>query len=153
MVGLAGVTEIDTGVAAVTLRAAEPDTPLKFALIVTDPKLRVVTRPSYPEALLTAAIVGSDDAQVTDVVRFCVELSVYVPTAVRLDETPLEMFWFEGSIPIDTSCAAVTVTVVDPDTPARDALTVVDPGLSAVARPPRPEPPLTAATAGLEELH
>ena len=76
MLGFAGVTEIDTSVAGVTLKLVEPETAPLAALMVVDPGLIAVANPLEPEALLTAATVTADEVQATAAVRFWVELSV-----------------------------------------------------------------------------
>ena len=76
IVGAAGVTVIDTRVAAVTASCVEPDTPPSVAEIVVEPTPAEVARPEEPDALLIEAVAALDDPQVTDEVRFCVELSV-----------------------------------------------------------------------------
>jgi len=73
MAGLAGVTPMEIGVAAVTDTVVEPDTVPSVALTVTAPRVRAVPSPSYPEALLTASTVGSELFQSTVRVRSCVE--------------------------------------------------------------------------------
>src|SRR5689334_16266931 len=72
-----GVTAIDWSTAALTYNVADPEMPLNVAVIVVPPALTVtpVARPSEPAALLIVATLGTDEAQVDDVVRFCVELS------------------------------------------------------------------------------
>jgi hypothetical protein len=74
--GFAGVTPIDTRVAAVTVKVVEPDTEPRVAVIVADPMLADVASPLDPAALLTDATAGVPDCQVTAVVRSCVEWSV-----------------------------------------------------------------------------
>ena len=76
IVGAAGVTEIDTNAAAVTVRDVEPDTPPRVAEIVVEPALAELARPKEPDALLIEAIAVSEELQVTAAVTFCVELSV-----------------------------------------------------------------------------
>jgi hypothetical protein len=74
---LVGVTEIDTSVAAVTVRGVEPDTLPSVAEIVVTPTPPVeVAKPYEPEALLIEAAAVLEELQVTATVRFCVELSV-----------------------------------------------------------------------------
>lgn len=68
----AGVTAMDTKVAAVTLRVVDPVTDPCFAEIVVDsPDVTPVARP--PEVMVAAVVF--EDAQVTDAVRSCVLLS------------------------------------------------------------------------------
>ncbi len=76
IVGLAGVTVIDTRVAAVTASGVEPDTLPSVAEIVVDPIPAELARPEVPDALLIEAVAELEEPQVTDDVRFCVELSV-----------------------------------------------------------------------------
>jgi hypothetical protein len=73
--------------------------------------------------------------------------------AVNWDLSPLAIVAFAGVTPRDTRVAAVTVTVVDPDTPPKAAAIVVEPGLVAMVNPFDPETLLTEATVELEELH
>jgi hypothetical protein len=76
MLGLAGVTAIDTRVAGVTVNVVEPDTAPLAAVTVVDPGLIAVASPLDPGALLTEAMAVAEDAQATAAVKFCVELSV-----------------------------------------------------------------------------
>ena len=76
MLGVAGVTPIDTRVAAVTVRDVFPDTEPSEAVMVTDPVATANAMPFEPDALLIEAIVVSDEVQAALLVRFCVELSV-----------------------------------------------------------------------------
>ena len=69
--GFAGVTAIETSVAAVTVRVVEPTTLPEVAEIVVEPIFSVVAR---PVAFIVAAAV-LEEAQVTLAVRFCVLLS------------------------------------------------------------------------------
>jgi hypothetical protein len=79
MAALAGVTAIDTSVAAVTVNVVLPEIAPLVALIVVPPTLSAEARPP----LLMVAVVVLDDAHVTLAVRFCVVLSLYVPVAVN----------------------------------------------------------------------
>ena len=73
MLGLAGVTAIDTSVAAVTASVVVPDTLPRAAVTVVEPWLSAVASPSKPDALLTAATLVLEELHVTAAVRFCVE--------------------------------------------------------------------------------
>jgi hypothetical protein len=73
--------------------------------------------------------------------------------AVNWDLRPLAILESTVVTPRDTRVAAVTVRVVDPDTPPRVAETTAEPRLAAVVNPYDPEILLTEATAGSEELH
>jgi hypothetical protein len=74
--GVAGDTSIDTSVASVTVNVVPPVTFPLVADTVVLPTDAVVTRPYEPTELLTVATAPADDAQVTCVVRSCVESSV-----------------------------------------------------------------------------
>jgi hypothetical protein len=103
--------------------------------------------------LLIDATLVSEELQVTKVVKFCVELSVYVPVALNCWFVPLAIHGFAGVTPIETSVAGVTVSPVDPDTLPVAAVMVTDPALTPVARPWKSGALLTDATAVFEELH
>ena len=76
MLGVAGVTSIDTRVASVTVKVVLPVTVALVADTVVEPTPAVVAKPFEPAALLTVAIALSEDAQVTWVVRSCFEVSL-----------------------------------------------------------------------------
>ena len=65
--------------------------------------------------MIVAAVVF-DEAQVTEDVMFCVLLSEYVPVAVNCCVVPLGIEGLAGLTAMDTSVAAVTVSVVEPVT-------------------------------------
>jgi hypothetical protein len=69
-------------------------------------------------ALLTGATVGSEEVHVTDVVRSLVVPSEKVPVAVSGLLVLLAIDESAGVTVIEVSTAAVTVTVVFPDTAA-----------------------------------
>ena len=69
---------------------------------VTDPPAVTVATPVVCEV------------QVTEPVRFCVELSEKVPVAVNCSEVPLAIERLGAVTAIDTNVAAVTVRVADP---------------------------------------
>ena len=76
MLGVAGVTSIDTRVASVTVNVVLPVTRAAGRRYRGAADDAAVARPFEPAALLTVATAPSDDAQVTWVVRSCVELSL-----------------------------------------------------------------------------
>ena len=78
------VTSIAT-VAGVTVRTVEPLMEPDVARMVEVPNPTPVARP----ALLIVAVALVTDVQVTEFVRFCVLLSVYVPVAVNCYVVPL----------------------------------------------------------------
>lgn len=69
MLGLVGVTPIDTKVAGVTVSPVEVDTPSSAAPIVVVPTAEPVASPFDPCALLIGAVEVVDELQLTDVVR------------------------------------------------------------------------------------
>ena len=74
------------------------------------PKPAPVTRPLE----VTVATLVVCEIQVTELVRFCVELSERVPVAVNCSDVPLAIDRLDAVTAMDTSAAAVTVRVVDP---------------------------------------
>ncbi len=72
MLGLAGVTAIETSDAAVTVSVVEPEMPPDTAVIVVEPVATEVARPLEPAALLIVATPVLEELQVADAVRFCV---------------------------------------------------------------------------------
>src|ERR1043165_2790943 len=109
--GLGGVTWIDTSVAAVTVSTALGEvTPLGVALMLLAPTPEAVATPLDPPALLMLATLALSDAQVTVVVRSCVELSVYTPVAVNCSVRPLAIDGLGGVTWIEASGAAGTVS-------------------------------------------
>lgn len=73
MLGVAGMTAIETSAAGVTVRPVEPDTLPKVAVMVAEPWAAEVARPFEPDALLMEATLLLDDPQVTELVRPWVE--------------------------------------------------------------------------------
>src|SRR5271165_6488107 len=136
---------MDTSVAAVTVNVVLPETLPLVALIVVLPTLSAEARPPP----LIVAVVVLDDAHVTLAVRFCVELSEYVPVAVNCCVLPATTDGFAWVTAMDTSVAAVTVNVVLPETLPLVALIVVLPNFNAAARPPL----LIVAVVVLDDAH
>ena len=75
------------------------------------------------------------DVQVTELVKFSVELSENVPVAVNCFVVPLAIERFAGVTAIDISVADVTVSKVDPLTLPDAAMIVLVPAALAVAIP------------------
>ena len=115
MLGLVGVTAMDTSVAGVTVSVVDPDILPVVAVIVVEPAAAEATSPLEPAALLMAATAAADEFQVTAVVRSCVVLSENVPVAVNCCVVLIAMLGLDGVIAMETSVAEVTVTSVDPD--------------------------------------
>jgi hypothetical protein len=83
------------------------------------------------------ATVGVAEFHVTEVVRFCVLLSVYVPVAVNCCVRPLAIEGLAGVTAIDTSAGAVTVSTSAGDvTPFWPAVMLLVPWPAPVASPP-----------------
>jgi hypothetical protein len=72
IIGFAGVTAIDCSVAAVTVSTVEPTTDADVALMVLVPTPAPVAKPP----VVMVAVPGVPDAHVTEVVKFCVLLSL-----------------------------------------------------------------------------
>jgi len=153
ILGLVGVTDIDTSVAEVTASEVDPDILPDVAVIVVEPAAADVALPLEPAALLMAATVVDDDFQVTDVVTFCVELSEYVPVAVNCFDVPSAMLGLVGESVMETSVAGVTVSVAVPETLPDVAVIVVEPVATDVALPLESAVLLMAATATVDEFH
>src|SRR5262245_42526899 len=152
MLGLGGVTWIDTRVAGVTLSVAAGETTgPEEAVMLLEPTPRAVPKPLEPAALLTVATAALDDDHVTTDVRSCMELSVYVPVAVTCWFTYSALFRSGGVTWIDTRVAAVTLSVEAGETTRPDdAVMLLDPTPSAVPKPFEPAALLTVATAALD---
>src|SRR5580693_9535529 len=82
------------------------------ALIVLVPTPAPVAKP--PAVIVAIEVVP--DAHVTDVVRFCVLLSLNVPVAVNCCVKPFAIDGFTGVTAIDTRAAGAAVSVVEPTT-------------------------------------
>jgi hypothetical protein len=136
----------------VTVSAAVPTVLPNVAVIVVEPAATDVARPLEPAALLIVATPAVNEFQVTDVVRSCVELSEYVPVALNCWVVPEAMLGLAGVTVMDTSVAAVTVSVVDPDAPPNIAVMVVAPADADVARPLEPDALLMVATPAVNEF-
>lgn len=154
IVGLAGVTEMETSAAPVTLSTVDPEMFPKVAVIVVFPMPSEVAIPLEPVELLIVATDVPDD-HVTDVVRFCVLLSEKMPVAVNCCLVPTAILGLVGVTEMDTRVAGVTVRMVEaymfPDTD--EAVMLVVPTAAAVALPSDPGTLLIAATEVEEELH
>lgn len=72
---MGGLTLMDTRVALVTSNIVVPKMPVTAALIVLLPTLVETAKPWEVAALLTMAIAGMDELQVTKAVRSCLVLS------------------------------------------------------------------------------
>ncbi|MEO8169481.1 MAG: hypothetical protein ABI575_01295 [Oxalobacteraceae bacterium] len=77
---VAGVTEMDTNVGAVTVKVPELDLPPKTAVMTEVP---LVTPAAKPEVLITDATLGVPEVQLEDAVTSLVVPSLYVAVAVN----------------------------------------------------------------------
>ena len=131
MLGLLGVTEMDTSVAEVTVSVEVPEMLPEVAEMPVVPAATELANPLEPAALLMAATAVSDELQVTVVVRSCVVLSENVPVATNCWFVFLTMLGLVGVTAMETSVAEVTVSVVDPDMSPHFAVIFVLPALEA----------------------
>lgn len=152
MAGFAGVTEIETRLAGVTVNAVVPDILPVVAVIVVVPVPAALARPFEPAALLIVATAVFDELQTTDAVRFWVVLSEYVPVAVNCLFVPLAILGLVGVTATETRLAGFTVSVVVPEMLPDAAVIVDEPASTAVASPVEPTALLIVATLVLEEL-
>ena len=110
MLGLAGVTTIDTSVPVPTVRVVVPDIPKALAVIETLPLFLPCAMP----VARTEAMFGCCDFQETPL-RFVATLpSLNVPVAVNLIKVPALMRGLAGDTVIDTRLTFDTVNPVDP---------------------------------------
>jgi hypothetical protein len=75
MLGLVGVTWIDTSVDVVTVSVVLPETPPNVAVIVVDPAVAAVASPLELAALLIAETVVDEELQVAEAVMSWLLLS------------------------------------------------------------------------------
>ncbi len=138
---------IEVSVAATTVSPVLPLTVPDVAVIVVVPlSVSAVTAP----AAVIVAVVVFDELQVAVEVRFCIDPSLYMPVAVNCVRVPSGTEAFAGVTAIESSTAAVTVSVAVPTTPLTVAVIVVDPCFNAVANPPGE---VIVANAVFDEAH
>ncbi len=140
-------TTIEVSVAATTVSPVLPLTVPDVAVIVVVPLS--VSAVATPAAVIVAVVVF-DELQVTVEVRFCVDPSLYVPVAVNCVRVPSGTEAFAGVTAIESSTAAVTNSVVDPEMDPTVAMIVVDPCFDVVANPPGE---VIVADAVFDEVH
>jgi hypothetical protein len=138
----AGVIEIDTTCAGVTLMLKVADTAPLVPVIVASPAASALTRP----LALTFATLGADDVQFSVEVTFCVLPSLNVAVAVSCWLVPAARLNVNGLMLMPSSVAAVTwtgcVVWTEPDVTVTLALPVATPSKSPAV--------LTLATAVFE---
>ncbi len=111
---LAGVTVIEKRLALKTMRVVVPETLSKVAVMTVWPAPTDVARPLEPATLLMVATVGTEELQVTALVRSWVELSENVPVAANWKVVWRPIWGLAGVIEMDFRVAVVTVRVVLP---------------------------------------
>ena len=146
---VAGLSAIETSVAGVTVKFADPLMPLEVAVTMAVPTPVLVASP----AVLTVNTVVSLELQATVLVRSCVVPSVYVPSAVNCCFVPSANEALPGDTVNETSAAGVTVSVLEPVTEPEVAAIAVCPVPMLVARPLVVGALLTVATLVTLELH
>jgi hypothetical protein len=132
MVGVAGVIEIETILALVTVNGVEPTTEPRVAVIVAVPGATVEPPPVLAPMVNTELF---EDVQVTCCVMLRVLPSLNLPMAVKNTFVPAATLLLAGEIEIDCKFAALTVSEVLALTDSNDAEMVVVPTFFAVASP------------------
>jgi hypothetical protein len=117
---------MDTRVAALTVRLVVPDTPLEVAVRVAEPAAIAVASP----VVATVATLVDDELQVTDVVRFFVDPSLYVPVAVSCEVNPAATLELAAVTAMDERVGAGAAPLPPPPHAATNA---VRPSNSAAA--------------------
>jgi hypothetical protein len=129
--GLAGVTEMEDRVAAVTVRVVLPEILPEVAVMVAVPAASPVARP----LLFTVAADVFEELQVTWVVISWLVPSEYVPEAANWLVFPMGRLGLAGVSDMEDRVAEGTVRVVLPEIKYEAAVIVAVPGATAVARP------------------
>jgi hypothetical protein len=154
-VAVFGARIIATSAGAETVSGALPETPVvgSSAVIVTVPVAVAAATPFEPAAFETVAS-ALLALQVTDVVTFCDDPSLYVPVAVKGCCVPTGMLAAKGLTAIERRTALVTVREVPPLTPVDGSVadTVAEPRVRAVTAPAVPVA-FDTATTGLDDAH
>jgi hypothetical protein len=132
MVGVAGVIEIETILALVTVNGVEPTTEPRVAVIVTVPGATVEPPPVLAPMVNTELF---EDVQVTCCVMLRVLPSLNLPMAVKNTFVPAATLLLAGEIEIACKFAALTISEVLALTDSNDAEMVVVPTFFAVASP------------------
>lgn len=130
MLEFAGVTAIETSVAAVTVSEAVPLTDPDVAVIVVEP---AATPVALPLTSIVAAEVA-DELHVTEVSSWKLPSSK-LPTAVNCCCVPGAIDGVAGLTVIEVNCAATTVRVELSESAPKVAVIVVCPAETVVTRP------------------
>jgi hypothetical protein len=104
---LAGLTDKLTSAGGVTCNVADPEIAPETAVMLVVPWPTLTARP--PLAIVATDV--ADDAQVTDVVKFCVVPLLYVPMAVNCWLVPCAIDAGVGVTAIETSTEAIPMPV------------------------------------------
>jgi len=83
---------METSVAGVTASRVEPDMLPMLAVTVVEPTANALAIPVGA----IEAMVGAEEVQVTAAVRFCFELSLYIPVAVNCSVVPSAILGVDG---------------------------------------------------------
>lgn len=126
-----GETAMDVTFFVVTVRAAVALIPPTDAVTLVAPGATPVARPLE----VTVATEALAVAQVAAVVTLAVELSLYVAVAVNCWVRPAATLAVAGETAIAVSVFAVTASVAVPLTPPTEAVIVVEPMATPVAKP------------------
>ena len=133
---------MDTSVLSVTVKCAVPNMTGSVSgtvavIVMGPPTCNEVASPLEPSAaLLMVATVVSEELQVTEDVRFCVEKSEYVPMAINCCFVPRAILGLTGVTAMDSSVAAVTVKCAVPEIVPDAAVIVIGPPMAIeVANP------------------
>jgi hypothetical protein len=141
-----GDTVSELSCAGATVKDVDAVIAPNVAVIVAVPVATDVAKPSAVPELAIVATAVFDELHVTEFVMFWLVLSVYVPLAANCSLAPRTMLGDGGVTVIDFSAAAVTVTLVVPEMPAKVAVITVAPWLEGVTNPLVAPPVLTVAT-------
>ena len=117
------------------MNEAEAATEPELIPIDVVPAVIVVAKPCDPAELLMVATPAAVELQWPVGVRSCVVPSVYVPVAVNCCGTPAGRLADGGLIAIETNCAAVTVSCVEPVIDEEVALILAVPTVTLTAKP------------------
>lgn len=122
IVGDTGVTEMDAS--DFTVIVVVPETP-RVAVMEVEPVATAVATPCEAGLLLMVAIPLFEELQTTKDDKSCTDPSGKEPTAVNFWVDPATTLGLAGVTAIDTGPCAVIAAV--PETPAKAAVTVVEP--------------------------
>jgi hypothetical protein len=147
---LAGLTAIESNVAPLTLRGADPLMLPSVAEMVVVPLPTAVATPRLPLVLLMVAAAMLLLAHVTLWVMFCVVESLKVPIAVKVCVDGAASVALEGPTTMELNVGAVTSSVTVPVAAPSVAVTIVDPIATASAVPSVAP---TVATAVFDDIH